>query len=296
MNGGRVSLRGAYLSSMAKTAVEPLKARLKKRENLQHGTVRVVGRLMWLAVHETTRADLAVSVRIHGVRKLLKRARALLRLAGPLLEDGGRQELAWLGGLARRLSMARDFDVVLATHQRLARFSDYREDISLKLEALRMSTPAADPVALLETVSRELNGHLGDWALPWADREPSLPDLLGNSEARYQLAYKRAVDSGGPRRLHDLRKRSKDLYYQLSFLRHHTARTPRLSAEAKGIGTRLGKVRDLYLYRNALREVELTQQARAGLERLARERRKKAARKAMRKAKKFHRLLEKNPP
>jgi CYTH domain-containing protein/CHAD domain-containing protein len=217
-------------SEDAETAPPPSRAyRLHADEDAAAGVRRViVGRLEKAAerLREAGEGD-ALAESIHGARKDLKKARAALRL---VREDLGEQtfkrENHELRDAARLLSASRDAEVKLETLERLVE-GDVGDappgptalwraalvaDRDRIVDADADQTEAA--VAAIEAVASRAPGwelHHDGWKL----LAPGLDTAYGEGRDAFEaLGDAASVDA-----VHDLRKRGKDLWYQLRLLR-----------------------------------------------------------------------------
>jgi CHAD domain-containing protein len=199
---------------------------------------------------------------VHEARKSLKQARAMLRLVRPALSRRAfADDNAALRDLGRRLAPARDAWVRVETLDELTAgdvvgpgtFDRLRE----VLVARHRETSAAvldDPVVVAEV--RDGLAAVRDRILRW---EVATEDLAGDDVAIGGLQrvyaqgrerFHRAARKPTPTRLHDWRKRVKDLGYQMRFLA--PAWTPVLEAEAAECQVtwdRLGTDHDLVVLR-----------------------------------------------
>jgi CYTH domain-containing protein/CHAD domain-containing protein len=188
----------------------------------------IVGRLEKAAerLREASDGD-ALAESIHGARKDLKKARAALRLVREDLgEKTFKRENRELRDAARLLSASRDAEVKLETLERLvegevgdappgptalwrAALVGDRDRI---VDADADQTEAA--VAAIEAVA----ARVPDWKLHhdgWKLLAPGLDTAYGEGrDAFAALADPPSVDA-----VHDLRKRGKDLWYQVRLLR-----------------------------------------------------------------------------
>ena len=170
--------------------------RLKTKEGVGDGIRRiVVGRaekaLQWLDAAAEGDGDLAEA--IHGARKDLKKIRAVLRLVRAELGDelyGAENERYRDAG--RLLSESRDAEVKLQTLSALR--GRFDEDL-----------PADAARRWKESLRRERDEIAGAGA-------GALPDRIGQAS--------RAIEEGrDAENVHEWRKRSKDLWYQLRIVR-----------------------------------------------------------------------------
>ncbi len=97
-----------------------MKYHLKHHEAFESGLQRVMRALLVQASREAATND-TVESRIHVVRKQLKRARAIHKLARPALDQARyRREQAWFRDRGRSLSQARDVDVLVEGYSKRA--------------------------------------------------------------------------------------------------------------------------------------------------------------------------------
>ena len=163
---------------------------------------------------------------IHGTRKDLKKARAALRLVRDELgEKTFKRENRALRDAARTLSASRDAEVKLATLDALA---DGDGDLPPAATALWRDALAADrdrivgeesagteeAVAAIEAVA----ARAPDWKLRAEDWKLLSPGL-DTAYREGREAFAALGDSPSFDAVHDLRKRGKDLWYQLRLLR-----------------------------------------------------------------------------
>jgi CHAD domain-containing protein len=213
---------------------------------------------------------------VHETRKALKRLRALVRLLSTELGQGRfARENAALRDLARRLSGARDSEVMLATldallkrHPRkLQRRRGVRalrhhlaaEHAEMERRSLGDATMRADAVAELLA----LRGRVLGWDLRSGQGitlvEPGLRRIYQQGRNRYRRAAK-AKRNRRTRAMHEWRKRVKDLRYAAEMLQRRTpssssasgkatnkraARLRRLGRRADELGELLGEDHDL---------------------------------------------------
>jgi CYTH domain-containing protein/CHAD domain-containing protein len=215
-------------------AAEPTPApsrsyRLLADEDAAAGVRRViVGRLEKAAerLREPDDGD-ALAESIHGARKDLKKARAALRLVREDLgEPTFKRENRELRDAAHLLSASRDAEVKLETLERLVE-GDVGDappgptalwraalvaDRDRIVDADADQTEAA--VAAIEAVAGRAPGwklHHDGWKL--------LAPGLDTAYAKGRDAFEALTDSPSVEAVHDLRKRGKDLWYQVRLLR-----------------------------------------------------------------------------
>jgi len=168
----------------------------------------------------------ALAEAIHGARKDLKKARAALRLAREGL--GGktfRRENRALRDAGRMLSASRDAEVKLATLDALvdgdgdvppAATALWREALAADRDRIvaAESGDGEDAIAALEAVAARAPG--------WKIRDGGWKLLAPGLDTAYREgreAFAALGDAPGFEAVHELRKRGKDLWYQLRLLR-----------------------------------------------------------------------------
>jgi len=171
--------------------------------------------------------------RVHEARKALKRLRALLRLVRDELgNDAYARESAVVRETGRRLARARDAEVLLSTMDGLVKRHPKklgrRRGVQRLRARLQIERDGAAELALSESAARAgaledlraLRARVGAWQLADAGGlqaiEPALQRLYGTGRRR----MRRAERAGGARgrRLHEWRKRVKDLRYAAEML------------------------------------------------------------------------------
>jgi CHAD domain-containing protein len=163
---------------------------------------------------------------VHEARKDAKKARALLRLCRSDL--GGatyRTENSALRDAARALSAMRDNDVLLDTIDGLAdryagrlpkgSFDALHERLHEESDS---SASDEENVAVARSLLTGVAGRVEHWPLSDADAS-SLHKALERSYARGRRALEQAEQDASDDRLHEWRKRVKDLRYQQQLLR-----------------------------------------------------------------------------
>jgi CHAD domain-containing protein len=153
---------------------------------------------------------------VHGARKDLKKARALLRLARPdMPRDAYRRENRTLRDVGRAMSGGRDADVMVETSDALAeRFGNSRKFAALhrRLAAhARDHQDAADVDALVGSLQ-----DAAERAASWPFHDCDLATLRAGEKRAYRdgrRAFADARADPSAERLHEWRKRVKDLWY-----------------------------------------------------------------------------------
>ncbi len=196
---------------------------------------------------------------IHETRKALKRLRALLRLVrAEIGEPAYVREAAVLRDAGRTLAEARDAEVMLATldgviargRRRLAgRGGVRRARVRLAADCERARAGAlAEPhtrAAFLGSL-RACRARVETWNLASADDsrtlEPGLRRVYRQGRARHRRAIRRSGKDA--RRMHEWRKRVKDLRYMAEAIGPPGSHS-RLARRADALGEVLGEDHDL---------------------------------------------------
>jgi CHAD domain-containing protein len=193
----------------------------------------------------------AAAEAVHGARKDIKKARALLRLARPALPEGTyRSENEALRDIARSLTAAREADVLAETFELVAARLVGRVP-ELELDALRVRV--AELAAALRPTETGGAGAIPEQtvsALAAAAARARALELDGcdtdtlvagsvRAYARGARALAVAQDDTTPANLHDWRKRAKDLWYQQRLLRDAWPEVLKAQADAADQLTKL---------------------------------------------------------
>lgn len=206
---------------------------------------------------------------VHDARRMLKRLRALVRLIHASIGDSpktgdARAADTSLREAARALSVVRDAAVVLATFEGLAPDApDARAAASVRasLRRARARSAPVDLPAVLEHV-RAFEASVEHWTFRddgWKAIEPGV--LRTYRQGRRALAHARETSESTV--LHDLRKRCKDLQFQLALLREIFPHVVSGYHEAASdLGELLGQDHDLAVLADTLkrrRTLDVTQ-------------------------------------
>jgi len=231
-------------SSETEKAPTPSRAyRLRGDEDAAAGMRRVIAGRLGKATERLRQAGEegdALADAIHGARKDLKKARAALRLIRDELgEETFKRENHALRDAARLLSASRDAEVKLATLEALVEGAGdappgatalWRE--ALVADRDRIVGDEGDEADAVVAAIEEVAGRVPQWRIPhdgWKLLAPGLDTAY--SEGRE--AFAALGDSPSFEAVHDLRKRGKDLWYQVRLLRD--AWEPVLEATAEEI-------------------------------------------------------------
>lgn len=203
---------------------------------------------------------------VHGARKAIKKERALLRLVrGASDRRERRQENAELRTAGRALSGTRDADVMISALDDLAeryagqiphtQFTALRERLESDRDALRAQSDDHSAAAAAATRLAGSRERIGEWQLSESGWR-ALEDGLTRSYGEGRKAMRRAAKRPSDQRLHEWRKRAKDLWYQLRLLTPAGGETIRGQAkDAHALGDLLGDDHDLAVLHGTLQRV-----------------------------------------
>ncbi|GAB5375776.1 MAG: hypothetical protein AcusKO_22380 [Acuticoccus sp.] len=201
--------------------------RLKcKDESVADGLRRVVRAHIEAAIADIDDASLPRENAVHEVRKRCKKIRSLVRLAGPHFKRAAREN-ARFRDAAAALSASRDADVLVATFDALGTHFGERFDAAAFAPAQAMllarknsaaQTPLDDQLATFRDTMEAALPVVETWRIKGGNTKV-LGDGTCRSLTRARGALKAAKKKVTEERMHTLRKRVKDVYYQYGFLR-----------------------------------------------------------------------------
>ncbi len=203
---------------------------------------------------------------IHGARKWLKKARAVLRLAKPALgEKAWKKEDKKIRRIARTLSARRDAQVLTIT---VTKLKDRHESPEVRAALTKLaqtvrkdSQESAGGLgkqerkgrAKLQTARRSVR-ELPLKQLDW----PELSKGIAETYRAGATAQAAAGKMRAPDELHEWRKRVKDLWYQLRVIEPIQRKEISALAEgAKQLSLRLGDDHDLFMVAAAAKSAKL---------------------------------------
>jgi CHAD domain-containing protein len=200
---------------------------------------------------------------VHSARKAVKKERALLRLSRDAVSNAKRRrENVALRDAGRTLSETRDAEVLVQTLDELseryagqipkATFDAFRERLDAdRQEARRRLSDPILPLAAADQL-QEIRRRIARWNL----RQGGWPAIAGGLDRTYRQgrkAFRKARATPDPEHLHEWRKRSKDLWYDLRLLAPVGGQAVRGHAkEAHVLADLLGDDHDLAVLRDAL--------------------------------------------
>lgn len=198
---------------------------------------------------------------VHGTRKSIKRVRATLRLSREAIgEDTYARENAELRTIARRLSAARDAQVLIDTLTALEK--RYGEELDpgataglrARLDddrgrALAQLADDGDLAVVTRQALEEARARAAQWTFATHGVGAVAPGLR-RVYARGRRRIRAACDEPTAERLHDARKRVKDLWHAAELLHAaHPKRMKRLARDAHALASLIGDHHDLSVLR-----------------------------------------------
>jgi CHAD domain-containing protein len=246
---------------------------LKRNEGLTEGLHRVSKELL-RDLLQAIGQDRLTPAQVHDARKIIKNLRAILRLArGALTDEARRARNQALRSLADPLSGPRDAAFTLAAFENVYHphpkaepswAAELHQSLSEKAHALV-------PVESYQRGAEEVR-RLGGQLLPLEDTqsrgghtqihgndswESIVQDGLRKTYRQGRGLMRQVVANAEPsdEEWHELRKRVKDLGYQLNLLKKVRGVKP-LLRKLDEVGTALGDARDLTLLRDCLGNVQ----------------------------------------
>ena len=232
--------------------------RLKRGEAVGDGARRVAKEELGAAVRNLALPAEQRDTGIHEARKSLKKVRALLRLLGPAMGEEASREARRLRNAARRISGFRDAAVAIETldgllADRATKESDkaapdagiYAFRASLvQMKAASEEGGVGKALQLASAVMARAEGRVKSWRIP-AEGDAAIRPGLEKTYRRGRKALSRARGRFQGDLGHALRKRVKDLWYDVRLLEGPWLRAAKLSKRLSELETLLGNVHNL---------------------------------------------------
>lgn len=246
---------------MNATAPHPRRLQLAADRPFREGLIAALEQILAVATShaETAAADPATAVHQH--RKALRRARAVIRLARPLLSRRSMHRLdVSLKEAHRSQSNARDAGVLEHALSIAGEPAEQTGELGGALEAHRRrelddQRIAAALAASVEAI-RDIPARFAQ-ALP---EEVELDDLLRGLRRSYRRAraeLARVETVADPFHIHNWRKRNKDVTYQLELLAPVLgARAAKRRERHADLSQQLGEVTDLFVLRRFIEQLD----------------------------------------
>ncbi len=232
--------------------------RLEPGESAREGIARVARGQLDLAIELLQSGgggDRAESV--HEARKALKRLRTVLRLCKQWLgEERFRQENTILRDAGRSLSGARDARVLIETLDTLreslgpeladATWSGFRDRLVVEAETHEQRNGDAEPSGNAALALAGVRDRVELWPLPEDGGPEDLAEGFERVYAKARRAGRRAKRRPTTARLHELRKRTKDMWHSEQLLESLSPkRVHRLRRRSHRLSDVLGDDHDL---------------------------------------------------
>ncbi len=212
---------------------------LARGERIDVGARRLAREGTELVLSAMGSADADVGV--HEARRTLKRLRALVRLIAPSIGEHAKQANAQLRAAARDFAGSRDAAVMLATFDKIAGDDASARAFRKRLQRARRIAPRDDEDAIAQL--RAFAASIDEWKFDggWAPLEHGVLRTYRKGRRALHGALEGATE------LHQLRKRGKDLQFQLTLLREAFPRVIAGYLDAfRDLGELLGDEHDLW--------------------------------------------------
>jgi len=228
-----------------------MNAQLKANESARHGLERVLRGHIERALANMT--DAKNTAGLHGVRKEIKKMRAVFRLVrGGMRSNDYRQTLNAMRLAAKPLAPPRDALVTqkafaAVTGRKARKFRSIQTALKSNAEHQEKSFKDHAVAEVARQILQDLSAqaeHLKIKGTKWAKIEARLEKSYREGRA----ACRAASMESAPEHLHEWRKQVKNLWYQLEFLcPHWPAKTKKLTRDLEKLGEQLGDDHDLLL-------------------------------------------------
>ena len=204
-------------------------------------------------IDDRTKSD---AVAVHDIRRTLKRWRALLRLLGPVLGQGGRNLRDEARDLARALGGARDAQSSLDALTDLAGHGlDFSPrslaTVRARIEAMRSAAETTTLDAAMRARLHTALDEAGTAVAVWPIDAVTFDDVAERLTGGYRLALRAVPDNwqaASGEALHELRKRVVTHRYQMDLVAPLWPRFSRMwTGECQRLRERLGQHQDLTL-------------------------------------------------
>jgi CHAD domain-containing protein len=225
---------------------------LRQDETIGDGLQRIINDQITGAIKASTAEQNGKGSPVHETRKLLKKARAALRLVhGEISHDLWKREDKCLRKVGQLISEVRDAEVRLQTVRQLREsargkkrsFQETEEFLAFELDSF-LAAFSEWPEEAKQLLTQAAD-RIRNWPLDGVRCE-QVRGCVQKTYKRGRQTLKAAIEKPTVERLHTFRKRAKELWYQLRLLRPlHPGVFRELNDELKTIGEYLGQVHDL---------------------------------------------------
>jgi|GEM_PF-2029283 len=228
-------------------------------KDARHALERCLRAVLWQGIKAAEDEGRPVSERVHHVRTAIKKAKALLRLADPLLGKAGRRERKKLTAVARGIGAVRDARVVVETFDlmmRGRRRSRSSAALRSRLAARRRKGEQRRAAKELRRAARALRAarRRAKGVLHRGDGRRALAAGLTNGYRRAQTTLRAARRRRTPEALHEWRKTVKAHAFHVDlFVRAGAANLRRRAGLLETLAEILGAAHDLTLLEESVR-------------------------------------------
>jgi hypothetical protein len=241
---------------------ERMSGHLKRDEKLAHGLRRIAR--SHARVIRKCGLDQNPFARVHEARKGIKKLRALLRLVRRRLDDRQyKKQMTQLREMARTLAPVRDAGVQQQTLRKFHR--SFRRRLAERALARWENFSAERNNEQFEVLTKYRKGWAArcasvldgveEWHLKGFASQHLRPGLK-KSLKRFAKGYQKARRSPTVAALHEWRKRTKNLFFQLKFFNQRPKSVKRLASRLNELGETLGDDHDLALLERTARQLD----------------------------------------
>lgn len=228
-------------------------------EPLAVGIQRIISKQLTQSVHELDSPEVEASLSIHRARRRCKRLRAMLRMFRDPLGSAFSPLNQGLRDAARQVSVLRDQQAMHKSFQSLLRVGDVSTDHpSLIKHAYSLQAKSDSTLSMAsQKAVQEFRDRLSALREQFAAHDVGLIRLrevqrgLRRSYRRAERAKQGFEQDRSIEFLHDWRKRTKDVYYQLRVVRILArGKSEKMRSRWQRLGELLGEARDFSLLRS----------------------------------------------
>jgi CHAD domain-containing protein len=233
----------------------------KRGKSVQKNVRRVAESQVKTAIEEIDDSELSDNDTIHQVRKRCKKLRGLVRLVRPCFPSYKTENAAFRDA-ARELSVLRDIEAMLESHDQLlefysgevdgAAFAPVRAKLLQQMDDAMGRNDLHDKLARFREAMTDAKIRIGDWRIE-ADGFDALRGGLSKTYKRAREAMEHADAEGTAEALHEWRKRVKYHWYHTRLLRDIWPEAMTVHGDAaKELSDLLGEHHDLAVLQGAL--------------------------------------------
>jgi CHAD domain-containing protein len=216
-------------------------------EELPDAIGRILAEQLTRAVQVLSRPGDSLEGAVHEARRCLKRARSVLRLVKFAIPNTYRRENGRLRDVGRSLSELRDSHALIQTlddlegHRKTRRANAFRDAHTFLESRAEEIAKAMDAGGMQNSIAQLKTALTHIEKLSFAKvNAPGIANSLYRSVKRGRKAFAAAQADTDPEKFHDLRKRAKDLRYQVSLFAELRPDLEQYSSRAKDLEQILG--------------------------------------------------------